>query len=261
MGVVNTSGNATFAVQQGDLLLGSIVSGADVSLTAQRSILKSAAADPLAVNVAATGNLTLSAGTSIGSTTKTLDVDLGGQVTAQAGQDIYLNEAQGNFGGTLNVDQVHALNGTVSLEAYGSILAVNAGDGVNGKTTAEVTANNVVLLSHTGGIGVVNAPLDLDSSNPVLGEVDAQAAQLVALNEISGDLRVGLITSQSSDVAISRHPHRFTTLPTIRLRTLSEIVSSSRHRILWARVPMILRSTPLSPVRVASWQVRTTASM
>ena len=201
---LNTSGDSTLEVKEGDLLLGNIASGGNIYLTAARSILKAGGVATNALEVNLTGaNLTMSAGTDIGATGAPIDSDLSGFVTAHAGRDIYFVQAQGTFGGVMQVDQVTSDNGTINLTAYGSIVPINAGDGQNGKSTAEVLANNIQLTSQTGGIGSIAAPFQIDSSYFATGKFDALASQAIVVSEIIGDLRLGQVKSTGSDVRLN----------------------------------------------------------
>lgn len=187
-------------VAEGDMIVGHISTPADVNLEAQRSILDALAdQDAPGANIVAADAL-LQAGSDLGASGNFLDLDLSGQLTATAGRNVYLYQTDGLGHGVMNADLVKSLAGDVYLTAYDSILAVNTGDGTDGKPAADVLGNAVVLVAQRGTLGLVGTPLEIDSSFTAPGRLDATAQLAAVITETTGDLQVGLVRSVTDDV-------------------------------------------------------------
>lgn len=211
----SASGNIDLTEVCGDMQVGTISSSAgNVTLTADGSILdedNDAASD---VNAA---NITLTAQTGkIGRSNHALEINTSGSgtLTASAQSDIFLTEVAGplnvsqvssNTGnvnltaaaGDLNLGTVNSLAGTATRTASGSIL-----DATN-TPASNINAVNINLTAQTGTIGASTNALDMDSSNATTGKVNASAQGDINLTEVTGDLRVGQVTSATGNVNLT----------------------------------------------------------
>ena len=92
---------------------------------------------------------------------------------------------------SMGIGHVSTVNGSATLIAGGNLTDRNA------TSSSDVTARSIFLTSRFGGIGSASNAFDFDSSNNALGSVNATAPGAIVLNETSGDMRVGQITSNS----------------------------------------------------------------
>ena len=193
---VDVDGKVDLTEATGDMRVGAIRSWADdvVLTTLSGSIidaLNDATSDVIGIN------LTLTSSSGIGTSANPLDIDSSnptiGKVTASAAQSVHMIETAGD----LNVATITSTGADVNLvTSAGSIL--DAEDDV----TSDVTGINLTLTS-SSGIGISANPLDIDSSNPMLGMVTAAAAQSIYLIETSSDLYIAAITSNLADVTLT----------------------------------------------------------
>lgn len=193
---VDTNGTITLTETNGDLRVGIIRStAADVDLSSQAAIVD--AFDDSDSNILGR-NITLTAGTDIGSAGNYLDIDSSspsdGVLNATADQDIFIAETDGD----LNVDLVQSDNGNAALATgNGNILDANGDD------TANVRAVSIDLMAVGGGIGAVGDDLRVDSSAATNGLLNATAGQGIYLAETAGVMNVGQIDSTDSNVRLT----------------------------------------------------------
>ena len=168
----------------------------NVALTAGNgSILEhgtDAAADIQAINI----NLT-AVGGGIGLLANSIEIDSSnpgfGLVTATADQSIFLTEVLGD----LNLASVTSRLADVTLVALGGSIL----DGQN-DAASDVTGVNITLTANAGGIGSSTDALEIDSSNPSRGMLNATALQSIYITEVQGDLNVDRVTSAQGDVTL-----------------------------------------------------------
>jgi hypothetical protein len=128
------------------------------------------------------------AGTTLGTSDTPVSVNLlGGSLTARATGDINLAGVTSD----LYIDGIFSEEGAVTLAAEGSILNGNA------DTEWNINAASTILTAG-GSIGVdgnaLNTEMPLaDAEQPGLGLIYATAAGDIFLNEVSGDMNVGLV--------------------------------------------------------------------
>ncbi|MBN2437042.1 MAG: hypothetical protein JXL20_00400, partial [Deltaproteobacteria bacterium] len=195
---VNAGGDIRIAAPAGDLYVGEIYAvNSSVTLNSGGSIYDGAGSDD--VNVASLA-LYVSAVGGIGTALDFLDFDgiipegqaSMGEARFEAGGDIFLRDAVGAF----YVDAISSAGGGVSLMAEGSMIDSRDDDLWN------VRAVHVTLFSDTGSIGFLQNSLDVDSSSPHPGCLNADAPGSIFLRETEGDMRLGLILS-GSDVNLN----------------------------------------------------------
>ncbi len=87
--------------------------------------------------------------------------------------------------------------GLVTLTALGSIL-----DATSGMDT-DIVATSVILTATSGTIGLVSAPVRIITSDEGPGTVTAHAHGIVNLDQVSGDMTVVTVISDTSDVVLS----------------------------------------------------------
>jgi hypothetical protein len=192
-GIVNASATGFITLHEtaGDLRVGLVTSVNDnVSLSSVAAIV-----DPLnetAVDVFG-NHVTLTAGISVGTLTKPLDID-SNLLSADAATRINLVERNGE----LNVDHANA-SGPVQLAAdKGSILDPFSDAG------AEATGTDIILQSGGGGIGTLAKPLDINTAAipGTKGELIAQSAQSMFITETQGALVVAEARSIAGNVQL-----------------------------------------------------------
>ncbi|MGA4635416.1 leukotoxin LktA family filamentous adhesin [Pseudomonas solani] len=169
---VNSKGNV--------VLLGSLFNqNGDTRINTSGSLTQGAAGA-----VVQAKNLTLDAGTGIGSSAQALRVQVGNLLSAKSLKgDINI----AGINGGLNISRLEALAGNLSLKAQGNITTANG---------AVLRGHGISLTSTHGAIGAAGALVNIDtntdngaitSSAPSL---NAQSVGGVFLNEVSGDLSV-----------------------------------------------------------------------
>ena len=103
-------------------------------------------------------------------------------------------------------------NGDVNILADGSILSGNTG--------LDIKGSRIDLVSKNGSIGTSNALLKVNAGqvttekgNSLSASINAQAADDVALEQISGDMRIGKIVSLNGDVYLTSEGSILDALP------------------------------------------------
>jgi Ca2+-binding RTX toxin-like protein len=210
---VTTPAHADIEVTLGNMTVERVDAGQGGSLVAQGSIIDALddAAGPI-VNVD-TGDLYLEATTgNIGSLSNFFDVLVGGDLSGQAGNDVFLNSPDtlnittftSDHGditmtvqGEVNIGVIHAHEGTVDILADDSI------SDRYGDSAADIVSVSVVLESVAGTIGTLLNPLDIDTSfGGALGTVNALALGTVYLIETAGAMRIQQVKSEEDDVSL-----------------------------------------------------------
>lgn len=201
--VTSSTGSVNLNVPAGDADLGVIASpGGNTVVSASGSILNATSQ----TNITA-GSLNLNAQNgSIGTSAAPVNIDVAGQVTAQANQSVNLAAVLGNLNvnsitstkgnvvltdasGNVNLGAVTATAGTTAIIAtQGGIL--NTGTGVN------VASGNITLTADAGPIGSATAPVTIDAT----GQLNAQATQSVFINQIGNSLAVNSVGSATGNV-------------------------------------------------------------
>ncbi|WP_392533892.1 DUF4347 domain-containing protein [Nostoc sp. C117] len=116
-----------------------------------------------------------------------------GRVDIETNGSINVTEKTGD----LEVGAITSLDDDVTLTALGSIVDV-LNDAVS-----DVTGENITLTAQTGGIGSSSNFLEIDSSNPNVGDLNATAPQDIFITETNGDLNVDKVTSTAGDVTLT----------------------------------------------------------
>ncbi|MHB1566868.1 MAG: leukotoxin LktA family filamentous adhesin [Acidiferrobacter sp.] len=151
----------------GALALDGVAAGGSAVLAASQDITSTVA--PGAAVVTTGGNLALTAGTgSIGSATTPLAVNVGGNLSAAAGDSLYLTELNGN----LTLSQVSAINTVVLNAPTGSLLSL----GLPGLTNVD---GDTVTLTAQGDIGQPTAFLTAQTGS---GGLTATAGGFIGLD-------------------------------------------------------------------------------
>jgi Ca2+-binding RTX toxin-like protein len=136
-----------------------------------------------------------------------------GTVTAEASGEIYLVETFGN----MRVNTIVSESNDVTLIADGSILDANndfaldipgltlAFFNIAGLTPTDLNISgvNINLMAQTGSIGTDTDAVEIDSSNPDKGWLNATAHNDIYLTEVAGELNVGLVSSAHGDVGLN----------------------------------------------------------
>jgi Ca2+-binding RTX toxin-like protein len=117
-----------------------------------------------------------------------------GYLNADALGEVYLIETAG----AMNVDEVRSRTADVTLVADASILDFNADPANN------VTGVNINLTARHGDIGAAADALEIDSSNPARGWLNASALNSsINVAETDGPLYVGDVLAATGDVRLS----------------------------------------------------------
>jgi len=136
-----------------------------------------------------------------------------GTVTAEAHDEIYLIETAG----AMRVNTVVSETDDVTLIADGSILDANAAfdPDIAGLTLADlqiagpvpadlnVAGVNINLTSQHGSVGLSSDALEINSSSPTQGWVNATGDDDVYLTEVAGEMNVGQVSSAHGDVGLN----------------------------------------------------------
>src|SRR5260221_8444581 len=147
--------------------------------------------------------LTAVAGT-IGTSINPFDIDssnfLLGTVTALAQGEVYLKETLGD----MRVNTIRSITYDVTLVADQSILDAN------GVLDNNVTGSNINLFATygsigTGKLGASGNALEIDSSNPAQGHLNATAATDVDVTEVNATLYVSQVRSEEHTSELQSH--------------------------------------------------------
>ncbi len=130
---------------------------------------------------------------SIGSQANAIEINtpfnMGGAVTANAQDDINLTETIGDFLPIV----IDSVSGNVTLTSLtGWIVDLDENHRISGES--------VTLNAPTGGIGVSNNPINVDTRN---GGVSGTAEDDIFIDEVSFDLGVGALISTGGDVTLT----------------------------------------------------------
>jgi len=163
--------------------------------------------------------VTVSASGSVGAFGNALDTETPlrdlvagiGMITADAGQDVFLNEVSGD----LNVERINA-GGEASLQAAVSILdAGGEANGIPSNPANDVVANSVTLNALAGTIGAPGDDLDIDTG--LTGVLDARAEHDIYLIETKDDLIISRVRSTSGKAYIVAQGSIFGAAPFVPL--------------------------------------------
>ncbi len=219
---VTAGGDVHIREETGDMGLGEINAGGDVTLTAPGSMADKREAHQTAPNLTAGGNAQLSSGGAIGREDARIITDVDGLITAQAQEDISIRDtgdldlvAQSD-GGQVNAaarDELHLENlsgdlvvgpieagGTAQVTAQGSLI-----EGERYGREAQVVAESVDLTAKNGVIGSESDPFDVDTDDAAGGTLSARGEQL-HLQENDGGLIIRTVHSDT-DAKISAPGH------------------------------------------------------
>ena len=186
----------------------------NLTATASGSVEKPGNITQTSANPILTGSFNATAAGSIGTVTKPLNVTLTtngatpGRLAANAGNaGVYLSLNSGATLGRVSSGNTSTGFGDVGITATGSLLA---------GTDTLVTGRNLTLISTSGSVGTLLAPLNISANATPLtsggyqgGVVNVAAHGDVALIQTAasaaypGDLRIGLIASAGGDVQIN----------------------------------------------------------
>ena len=197
-GFTSTSGNVTLLVD-GQTNVGLITAGyGTVKITSEDAIVDSR--DDAVANIVSRNVDLYSQNDTIGDAANPLDIDTSffsviGFVDANAEQAVYLIETIG----TMQADIITSRNDDVTLETLnGSILDYNSNNANN------ITGIDINLIARGGDIGEIVDPLEIDSSNPTQGWLNASAVNSdIDIAETDGPLYVGTVFSGSGDIRLS----------------------------------------------------------
>ena len=148
----------------------------------------------------AADNLTLNVNHDIGTSGQAVTILLaGGTLTADAGNNIWIDESAGssNSNGDLHLTHVFSSNGNVTLSADGSIFNVAGGPS---HVPASVHGNTINLnaglgtIGNIGAIGTAGNDLNVDSGFSGAGLVNVNATDNTYVIETLGDLNLGTST-------------------------------------------------------------------
>ncbi|PYR14346.1 MAG: hypothetical protein DMF94_34420, partial [Acidobacteria bacterium] len=134
----------------------------------------------------------------IGTVDNPLEIDSSylsdGYVNADAQGRVFLVETKG----TLNASIIRSHTTDVDLDADGSILDFGA------DTANNVTGVNINLTARHGDIGTATDALEIDSSNPSQGRLNASALNSsINIAETDGPLYVGTVLAATGDARLS----------------------------------------------------------
>lgn len=194
-GTVNISSNSSVLLQ-----------GNIVNPSGSTTITASAGSITQAPNVSLlSNNLTLNARDSIGTATQAITTTLtsGAQLSAVTGSGgINLDITGSARIAALRADGTPGTYGGIRVHATGSLDSVVT-------ASANVIGRNITLSSDTGGIGSIANPLKmravatpLPNGSYVDGVVNVSALGDIGIAQVSGDLRVGEIASETGNVRI-----------------------------------------------------------
>ena len=150
-------------------------------------------------------NLTLEAGTGIGTSQQALNVEVGhgttgsGTIGSLSAKTVTGDLDIAGLNGDLNLAKLETGNGNIDLSAQGNITA-NAGVVLRGQA--------ITLDASHGSIGSASALLNIDTNSLGLAaastaKLNAHASQGIFLNETSGDLLLDQAIADGGDVVIN----------------------------------------------------------
>ncbi len=194
---VSTGGDVDLLIDTGDANLGQII--ADAGTVKVFTEL----GDITNINTGATTDISaegvsLSAVQGdIGSAVDAVTIDTSssttGVVFAFAYGGVYLDDVNGD----LRIDQITGEHGDVTLIADGSIV-----DG-DDDTRTKIFGVNITLTATTGGIGSATHDLNVDSSDPTPGVLNATANDGIYITQTAEALNVGQLQSTLGDVRLT----------------------------------------------------------
>jgi hypothetical protein len=154
--------------------------------------------DDTAADIEANSVDLVSAGGAIGSSGNWFDIDSSftsnGTVNALAQSSVFLIETAG----AMRIDEVHSQTTNVWLKALdGSLLDAN------GVLDNNVTGINVNLEALKGNIGEPANALEIDSSHPSKGVLNAHATGSLNVTETAGTLYIGTVTADTGSIILS----------------------------------------------------------
>ena len=138
---------------------------------------------------------------------------LSGTATAEADGEIFLVETAGD----IQVNTIVSETDDVTLHSDGSIVDGNLSFllGITGLTIAEfriapptpsdlnISGVNINLVSTNGSIGSGSDAIEIDSSKPAKGWVNAAAPDDIYLTEVAAELNVGQAVSSTGDIGLN----------------------------------------------------------
>ncbi len=208
-------GDINIRENSGDMGLGVIDAGGDVSLAAPGDILDAREENESAPNLQAGGDAALTSGGEIGREDERIETDVDGTITALAQEDISIadrddldlvaqsEEGQVNASAEdeLRLENIDGDLVVGPIEA-GSLAEITAqGDLVEGERydrDAQVEADNI-SLSAGGDIGTEEDPFDVDTGSENGGQLSADA-DYVHIQETDGDLILDRVESDGDAV-------------------------------------------------------------
>ncbi|RLB73277.1 MAG: hypothetical protein DRH06_10730, partial [Deltaproteobacteria bacterium] len=195
-----STGSFVFLGSEADITIASIVAGpignrdSEVRIKTKGGIYSSG--NPTVTNIIG-GDLILEAaraGIGADGAALTLDMSLAARLTARAEKGIFISELDGD----LYVDTIFSPE-RIDLFAEGSILDAFAGNYLNIRTeTLNLSAGTGA--GDNGSIGTADNFLDINLYAP--GIVNARADEDIYLFETAGDMNVGTVISNFSDVSL-----------------------------------------------------------
>ena len=196
-GFTSSNGNVTLLVD-GQTNVGLITArNGTVKITAEDAIVDRR--DDAVANIVSRNVDLYSQTSTIGDAANPLDIDTSffvtGFVDADAEQTVYLIETFG----TMHAGIITSRNDDVTLETLsGSILDYH------NDTANNISAININLIARGGDIGEEFDALEIDSSNPSQGWLNASAINSdIDIAETDGPLYVGTVFSGSGDIRLS----------------------------------------------------------
>ena len=134
----------------------------------------------------------------IGSDANALDIDSSyfttGYVNAEAEQKVHLIETLG----ALQVRFITSRTDDVTLETLSGAIVDEQTDAAN-----NVSGVNINLIARGGSIGTASDALEIDSSNPQQGWLNADASSSLNVAETDGTLNVGTVIARAGDARLS----------------------------------------------------------
>ncbi len=223
----DSNGPMKISVDEGDMLVGFASSTYTIDLAANGSILdaypdatgRPANITTTAAGGPATGNVWLTAGGTIGTTSNPLDIAIAGSELrslsgshtniVSAGDILARNmvSTSGNISlvvsGLLSVDKIRALQGNVTINSTLSVIDVN------GDAASDIDALSISITVANGSIGETTDDLEIDTADTAGSSLFASASGNVLITEIAGRLNIDQAKSTN------RGDVRLTTIDTV----------------------------------------------